>query len=104
MRPGQERDLRSLPVRCILCSRPRAIEPVGLVWKLRAGEVFYQEVSVTQKPTFKVQGLPIAMDVRYQVVSRFTVKKQHKDGSLVVEQKIGKAKLIFADELSKPAI
>ncbi len=80
------------------------IESVKLVWKLREGEVFYQELGVTQKPTFKVAGLPIAMFVQYHVVSRFTVKKQNKDGSLVVEQKIESARLVQADELSKGSI
>lgn len=84
--------------------QPDLIEPLKLVWRLREGEVFFQEVTVTQKPTFKVQGLPVAMLVQYAVYSRFTVKKQHEDGSLVVEQKIENTKFMKADDLSKQAI
>src|SRR5207253_6915035 len=36
--------------------------------------------------------------------SRFTVKNADADGSLVVEQKIISAKLMQADELTKPAV
>ena len=80
------------------------IEPVKLVWKLREGETFFQDLVVTQKPTFKVQGLPVAMLLQYQIVSRFQVKKQNEDGSLLVEQKVESAKLILADDLSKSSI
>jgi hypothetical protein len=93
---------KSLPV---VEKKPvNVIEPVKLVWKLREGETFLQEVSVTQKPTFKVQGLPVMMFLQYQVVSRFTVKKQNADGSLVVDQKIEDAKFIKADDLSKASL
>ena len=80
------------------------IEPLKLMWKLKADDTFFQELIVTQQPTFKVQGVPIAMMLKYRIVSRFTVKKQNDDGSLLVEQKIETAKLLQADDLTKPAI
>jgi hypothetical protein len=80
------------------------LEPLKLVWKLQEGDVFYQELVVTQKPTFRVQGIPIASLLQYRIVSRFTVKKRNDDGSLIVEQKIESAKLLLADELTKSAV
>jgi hypothetical protein len=78
------------------------IEPVKLVWNLKADEVFFQELLVTQKPTFTVQGLQVAAFLQYRIVSRFTVKKRNDDGSLIVEQKIESARLLQADDLSRP--
>ena len=83
---------------------PNLLEPLRLVWKLKEAETFYQELIVTQKPTFKVQGLPIESLLQYRIVSRFTVQEKKPDGSLVVEQKIESAKLVQADELTKPTV
>jgi hypothetical protein len=80
------------------------IEPLRLMWKLAPGDHFFQELTVTQKPTFKVQGIAVASQLQYQIVSRFTVKDASADGLLVVEQKVVSAKLLFADELTKPAV
>ena len=80
------------------------IEPLRLVWKLKQEEVFFQELIVTQKPTFKVQGLPVEAFLQYRIVSRFTVTKRNDDGSLVVEQKIESAKLLQADDMTRPSI
>jgi len=80
------------------------IEPLRLIWKLAPGDHFFQELTVTQKPTFKVQGIAVPSRLQYQIVSRFTVKDASADGSLVVEQKVVSAKLLFADELTKPAV
>jgi len=80
------------------------IEPLRLMWKLAPGDHFFQELTVTQKPTFKVQGIAVASQLQYQIVSRFTVKDASADGSLIVEQKVVSAKLLFADELTKPAV
>ncbi len=80
------------------------IEPLKLVWKLKAEEVLFQELIVTQKPTYKVQGLQVAAFLQYRIVSRFTVKQRNDDGSLIVEQKIESAKLVQADELTKPSV
>src|ERR1043166_4705894 len=37
--------------------KPNVMEPLKLVWKLDAEDTFYQELVVTQKPTFKIQGI-----------------------------------------------
>jgi hypothetical protein len=80
---------------------PRAMR---LVWKLKEGDTFYQELIVTQKPNFSIGGLPITLLLQYRIVSRFTVLKVNADGSLVVQQKVEKAKLLEADELTGAAI
>ena len=80
------------------------LEPLRLIWKLKEADTFYQELIVTQRPTFKVQGLPIESLLQYRVVSRFDVQKRNDDGSLVVQQKIESAKLLQADDLSKATI
>jgi hypothetical protein len=80
------------------------IQPIKLVWKLKEGEEFFQELMVAQKPSFKVQGIPIAMVLQYQIISRFKVLKAGADGSLIVEQKIVGAKLMLADDLTRPTV
>lgn len=84
--------------------QPNLIEPLKLVWKLKADDTFFQELVVTQKPTFKIQGIVVASLLQYRIVSRFTVKKVNDDGSRIVEQKIESAKLLLADDLTKSAI
>jgi len=89
----------------IVAKKPaNVMEPLKLVWKLREGEAFFQELIVTQKPTFKIGNVPIASLLNYRIVSRFSVKTQNDDGSLVVEQKIENAKLLQADDLSKSTV
>jgi hypothetical protein len=84
--------------------KPNVIDPLKLVWKLKADDVFFQELVVTQKPTFNVQGIAVAALLQYRIVSRFTVKKRNDDGSLVVEQKIESARLLQADDLTRPLV
>ena len=96
--------IKSEPPPKIVEKKLNVLEPLKLVWKLQEGDVFYQELVVTQKPTFKVQGIPIASLLQYRIVSRFTVKKVNEDGSRIVAQKIESAKLLLADELTKPAV
>lgn len=88
----------------IVAKKPNVLEPLRLVWKLQEGDVFFQELTVTQKPNFKIQGVEIASFLQYRIVSRFTVKKAHADGSLSVEQKIESAKLVQADDLTKSTV
>jgi hypothetical protein len=84
---------------------PNVIDPIQLVWKLKADDTFYQELVVLQKPTFKVPpGIVVQSVLQYRIVSRFTVKKRNEDGSLVVEQKIESANLLQADDLTKSAV
>lgn len=80
------------------------IEPLKLVWKLNAQDVLFQELIVTQRPTYVVQGLPVTAFLQYRVVSRFSVKERKDDGSLVVEQKIEAAKLLQADDFTRPTV
>ncbi len=75
-----------------------------LVWKLKEGETFYQEVIVTQKPAFSIQGLPVQLLLQYRVVSRFTVEKSNEDGTRVAKQKIETANLLQADDLTRGAV
>ena len=80
------------------------IKPLTLAWKLRADDHFFQELTVTQKPNFKIQGIAVAAALQYEIVSRFTVKKANADGSLIIEQKVVSAKLLSADDLTKPTV
>ena len=81
-----------------------SLELTRLVWKLKEGDKFYQELIVTQKPNFSIGGLPITLLLQYRIISRFTVQKVNADGSLVVQQKVEKAKLLEADELTGAAV
>ena len=83
---------------------PNVLEPLRLVWKLKDGDSFFQELIVTQKPIFKVQDVLVASMLQYRIVSRFTVKQANEDGSLVVDQKIVSAKLLQADDLTKSTL
>jgi hypothetical protein len=84
-----------------LTARPKS---PGLVWELKQGQTFYQEVIVTQKPSFNVQGLPVQLLLQYRVVSRLTVEKVDADGSRVVQQKVERARLLQADKLTQAAV
>lgn len=66
----------------------------------RAGDTLLQDVLVTQKSRFLVQGIPVATLLQYRVVSRCTIEKVDDDG-LSVKQKIESATLLQADELTQ---
>jgi hypothetical protein len=68
------------------------------------GDTFLQDLVVTQKSRFLVQGIPVATLLQYRVVSRYTVGKVQPDGALAVQQKIESAVLLQADELTKGLI
>jgi hypothetical protein len=88
----------------VAVKEPPRGKPAGLLWQLREGETFYQELIVTQKPTFGIQGLPVQLALQYRVVSRLTVQKAGADGSRVVQQKVESARLLQADELTQAAV
>lgn len=88
----------------VVVKKPNVMEPLKLAWKLKPADTFLQELVVTQKPTFKVQGIAVASLLQYQVVSRFTVQKANADGSLVVVQKVEGARLLQADDLTRSTI
>jgi hypothetical protein len=64
-------------------------------------DTFVQDLVVTQKSRFLVQGIPIATLLQYRVASRYKVNKVHADGGLLVEQKVEAAMLMQADELTQ---
>ncbi len=67
----------------------------------QAGDTFLQDVRVTQKSRFLVQGIAVATLLQYRIVSRYTVEKVNVDGGLSVKQKIESATLLQADELTQ---
>ncbi len=79
---------------------PVFAQPLPWPWKLKAGESFFQDLLITQKSTFGVQGLPVHTHLQYRVVSRFTVTEIAAD-AMTVEQKIESAKLLQADPLTQ---
>jgi hypothetical protein len=80
------------------------IKSFAPVWRLKQGDEFSQELTVSQKSNLSVQGLPAASTLQYRVVSRFTVQKAGPDGSLNVTQKIERAKLLQADALTQSVL
>lgn len=83
---------------------PAIAQPLPLVWNLQEGMVFFQELTVTHRPIFKVNGLPVPSFLNYRVVSRFTVKRRDAADTWTVEQKIESAQLLNADDLSKSTV
>jgi len=73
--------------------------PVLLEWKLNERQAIYQEVLVTQKSNYRIQGLDMASNVRYSVLSSFTVQKRNPDGTSVVQHKVEATRLLQADPL-----
>src|SRR5262249_61600767 len=76
---------------------------VRLEWKLMKGDAFRQELTISQKPTFTVADITVQSPLQYTVVSRFTVEEATADGYVVV-QKIDRAQLTQADELTQGAL
>jgi hypothetical protein len=70
-----------------------------LEWKLREGQSVYQELLVTQRSKYRIQGLDLGANVQYSVLSSFTVEKANSDGTLELRQKIEAARLLQADAL-----
>lgn len=82
--------------------RKKAQKKVVPLWdKAQEGYTFYQNLIVTQHPSFQIQGLSFKSNLRYQILSRFTIKERHADGRLIVEQKILAAQLQKADPLTQ---
>jgi hypothetical protein len=90
--------------------RPKEAKPkevfgpgLRLAWKLRQGDRLFQDLRVVQKPTFAVQGIPVASSLQYRVLSSFTVAKV-EDDKLTVHQKVESAELLEADPLTQGLI
>jgi hypothetical protein len=86
------------------------IEPLNLVgqppqleWKLKEKDRFFQELRVTQKPVYNIQGIPFTTLLEYVVVSSFVVEKAGPKG-LEVKQKVEGAQLVQADPLTQPLL
>jgi hypothetical protein len=76
-------------------------DPQLLVWKLKPGDKFFQEVLAAQKSTFRILGLDTVTNLQYTVLSSFTIDKRNDDGSLNVTQKVEAARLVQADPLTE---
>jgi hypothetical protein len=74
--------------------------PLVLEWKLKQGDVFFQELKVIQKPTYSILGVFFNTSLQYTVLSRFTVEKAGPEG-MQVKQKVEGAQLVQADALTQ---
>ena len=79
------------------------ITPLPLWDKVEEGHSIYQELTITQKPTFSIQGLPFQTQsqLSYTMISKLTINKRYEDGRLRIEQKILAAKLNQADNITR---
>jgi hypothetical protein len=64
-------------------------------WK--EGDRFYQEVAFGRISRYRVLGLDLAQQVRYVILSSFTVRKKAADGTLEVDQKVESVQVAEAD-------
>ena len=62
---------------------------------------FYQELDVQRAPTFDVQGLQIAQEMHYQILSLFTVHEPDELRRRKVTQEIRSTRLVKSDTFSK---
>jgi hypothetical protein len=76
-------------------------DPQRLVWKLKPADRLYQEVLVSQKSTYRIQGIDVGTNVQYAVLSLFDVGKPKEDGLTEVTQTVEAARLIQADQLTE---
>ena len=74
---------------------------IGMEPRLKIGGGFEQDLTVTQKPTFRVQGVAVNSVLQYRIVSKFTVRKMESDGTLIVQQKVTEAKILQADDTTR---
>ncbi|MFV2070044.1 MAG: hypothetical protein ACC645_24015, partial [Pirellulales bacterium] len=66
-----------------------------------APATFYQEIDIQRKPTFTVQGMTIAQQVHYRILSKFDVGPRQADGTRKAVQIVEDTRLDQADELSR---
>lgn len=78
-----------------------AVPALAVKRPFKEGDTVLQDLLVTQKSRFVVQGLPVATMLQYRVGSRYTVRKVHNDGLLTVEQKIEASALTQADDITR---
>jgi hypothetical protein len=75
-------------------------EPLRISWLLKAGDTFYQDLIITQKPTFRVQGLLMNSALQYNVVSRFVIEEAGPRG-VIATQRVEGARLLAADGVTQ---
>lgn len=69
-----------------------------------AEEKLYQELVVTQRSRYRIQGMDFAADLQYRVLSSLSVDRRRPDGSLSVTQKVQRAELTRGDALTQAII
>ena len=62
-------------------------EEAPLEWKLKKGDALFQELIVSQKPTFRTQGLVLQSILKYSVLSKFVVDEVGP-GGVTISQRI----------------
>src|SRR5260370_17576963 len=75
-------------------------QPLILEWKLKQGDIFFQELKVVQKPSSRLLGVLFNTSLQYTVLSSFTVEKTSPEG-LQVKQKVEAAHVVQADALTE---
>jgi hypothetical protein len=75
-------------------------KPLLLEWKLKQGDVLFQQLRVVQKPNYSILGVSFNSMLQYTVLSSFTVEKAGPEG-LQVKQKVEAAQLVQADPLTQ---
>jgi hypothetical protein len=83
---------------------PAVVERPPLLWRLKEGDTFRQDLLITRKPNLRMSGVEFASLLQYRVLSRFQVQKVWPDGSRTVQQKVEDAKLLQADALTQPVL
>jgi hypothetical protein len=71
-------------------------DPPRVIWKLKAGDTFFQELIVSQKPTFRTQGLVLQSFLKYSVLSKFIVEEAGAAG-VTINQRIEGSRLLQSD-------
>jgi hypothetical protein len=83
-------------------SKPSALKPIEAnppkgVPELQAKDDFFQHLVISRVSHYRILDLDMGQNVQYVFVSRFHVKKQNDDGSMVAEQKVEGVRLSNAD-------
>ena len=64
----------------------------------------YQELVVTQRSRYRIQGVDFDADLQYRVLSSLSVDRRSPDGSLSVTQQVERAELTRGDALTQAII
>jgi hypothetical protein len=77
---------------------PKPAPPEG-VPDFKEGDRFYQEVLIGRVSQYNMLGIDLGQQVKYVLVSSFTIRKRDADGTLYVDQKVESVKLAEADRV-----